>query len=555
MTVPMIILAVGSVAPAVPARSAAGWQNWLDPVGRRRTSDPEPPISPTVLTFAHPGSSSPVGVARSPGSLSASGRCRCAPPMRQPGHRRRPPDLYGNAFNETAVHAARHLARPGPGVRSTTAASTARSTGLAAAFGGRPAGGAGCRPASSARTPCRCSPAARRSSWRPAGSEVRLMIVVRFPWLTVLIALPARRRGRCWLAAAARPATTRPSGRAGVPRSPTLVSSSHVDRLLGVRTAGERAVPVRRDARRLDPGVRGHLRRRRRRHRARADRADRRCSCRSCSLRRPGTTRSRRGRTQAAGRSSRCCSLLEAIDHRGLRGHRRLPLLRAVRGHADPDVLPDRRVRRPAPRLRGGEVPPLLACSAGCSCSPRSSGSTSSPRPAGRRHVRLHRADRRPHDRPAARRSWLFLGFFIAFAIKAPLVPVPHLAARRRRRGAGRRRPLLVGVLDKVGTFGFLRFCLPLFPDASPAASRRLVIVLAVIGILYGALLAIGQKDMKRLVAYTSVSHFGFIALGHLRVHHPGPVAARPSTWSTTGSPPARCSSWSASHRPRAGRG
>ncbi|MBA3279183.1 MAG: NADH-quinone oxidoreductase subunit M, partial [Geodermatophilaceae bacterium] len=72
---------------------------------------------------------------------------------------------------------------------------------------------------------------------------------------------------------------------------------------------------------------------------------------------------------------------------------------------------------------------------------------------------------------------------------------------------------LLVGVLDKVGTFGFLRYCLPLFPDASRAFAPA-ILVLAVLGILYGALLAMGQTDMKRLVAYTSIAHFGFIALG-----------------------------------------
>ena len=72
---------------------------------------------------------------------------------------------------------------------------------------------------------------------------------------------------------------------------------------------------------------------------------------------------------------------------------------------------------------------------------------------------------------------------------------------------------LLVGVLDKVGTFGMIRFCLPLFPDAAKWATPA-IITLAVIGILYGALLAIGQTDMKRLIAYTSISHFGFIVLG-----------------------------------------
>jgi NADH-quinone oxidoreductase subunit M len=107
----------------------------------------------------------------------------------------------------------------------------------------------------------------------------------------------------------------------------------------------------------------------------------------------------------------------------------------------------------------------------------------------------------------------LFMGFFIAFAIKAPLWPVhtwlPDAAAESPPGGA----VLLVGVLDKVGTFGMIRLCLPLFPDASQWATP-VVLTLAVIGIIYGALLAIGQTDIKRLIAYTSISHFGFIVLG-----------------------------------------
>jgi NADH-quinone oxidoreductase subunit M len=107
----------------------------------------------------------------------------------------------------------------------------------------------------------------------------------------------------------------------------------------------------------------------------------------------------------------------------------------------------------------------------------------------------------------------LFLGFFIAFAIKAPLVPLhtwlPDAGAEAPIGGA----VLLVGVLDKVGTFGFIRYCLPLFPEASREFAPW-VLGLAVAGVLYAALLAMGQSDMKRLVAYTSVSHFGFIALG-----------------------------------------
>jgi NADH-quinone oxidoreductase subunit M len=107
----------------------------------------------------------------------------------------------------------------------------------------------------------------------------------------------------------------------------------------------------------------------------------------------------------------------------------------------------------------------------------------------------------------------LFLGFFVAFAIKAPLWPLhtwlPDAAAEAPPGGA----VLLVGVLDKVGTFGMLRFCLPLFPNAAKWATP-VIITLAVIGIIYGALLAIGQTDLKRLIAYTSISHFGFIVLG-----------------------------------------
>jgi NADH-quinone oxidoreductase subunit M len=108
---------------------------------------------------------------------------------------------------------------------------------------------------------------------------------------------------------------------------------------------------------------------------------------------------------------------------------------------------------------------------------------------------------------------WLFLGFFIAFAIKAPLVPfhtwLPDAGAEAPAGGAA----LLVGVLDKVGTFGFLRYCLPLFPNASRYFAP-VVLVLSVVGVLYAALVAMGQRDMKRLIAYTSVAHFGFIGLG-----------------------------------------
>jgi NADH-quinone oxidoreductase subunit M len=108
---------------------------------------------------------------------------------------------------------------------------------------------------------------------------------------------------------------------------------------------------------------------------------------------------------------------------------------------------------------------------------------------------------------------WLFLGFFIAFAIKAPLVPFHTWLPDTAGQAPAGALVLIVGVLDKIGTYGMIRFCLGLFPEASKWATP-VVITLAVIGIVYGAVLAIGQVDLKRLIAYTSISHFGFIALG-----------------------------------------
>jgi len=109
--------------------------------------------------------------------------------------------------------------------------------------------------------------------------------------------------------------------------------------------------------------------------------------------------------------------------------------------------------------------------------------------------------------------KWLFVSFFVAFAIKAPMFPVHTWLPDAAEQAPAGTSTLLVGVLDKVGTFGMLTLCLPLFPNASRWAAP-VVVALAVVSILYGALLAIGQQDMYRLVAYTSVSHFGFIVLG-----------------------------------------
>ncbi|MFJ9949223.1 NADH-quinone oxidoreductase subunit M [Kitasatospora sp. NPDC091207] len=107
----------------------------------------------------------------------------------------------------------------------------------------------------------------------------------------------------------------------------------------------------------------------------------------------------------------------------------------------------------------------------------------------------------------------LFLGFFFAFAVKAPLWPLHTWLPNAMGESTAGTAVLITAVVDKVGTFAMLRFCLGLFPDASKTFAPA-IMVLSVIGIIYGALLAIGQKDIKRLVAYASISHFGFIIMG-----------------------------------------
>lgn len=114
---------------------------------------------------------------------------------------------------------------------------------------------------------------------------------------------------------------------------------------------------------------------------------------------------------------------------------------------------------------------------------------------------------------PVVTERLLFLSFFLAFAIKAPMVPVhtwlPTVAESARTGTTA----LLVAVLDKIGTFGMLTLCLVLFPNAAKWAAP-VIIVFAVISVIYGALLAIGQENMLRLIAFTSVSHFGVMILG-----------------------------------------
>ncbi len=114
---------------------------------------------------------------------------------------------------------------------------------------------------------------------------------------------------------------------------------------------------------------------------------------------------------------------------------------------------------------------------------------------------------------PPGAQLWLFLAFALAFAIKVPLFPfhtwLPDAHVEAPTAGS----VLLAGVLLKMGTYGFLRFCLPLFPNAF-FDFVPLFSILALIGIIYGAMVAMMQKDVKSLVAYSSVSHLGFVMLG-----------------------------------------
>ena len=108
---------------------------------------------------------------------------------------------------------------------------------------------------------------------------------------------------------------------------------------------------------------------------------------------------------------------------------------------------------------------------------------------------------------------WIFLTFFIAFAIKAPLVPVHTWLPDTAEQATPGTSVLLIGILDKIGTFGMITLVLPIFPEASRWAAP-VILVLAVVSIIYGGLAAIAQDNLYRLISYTSVSHFGFMVLG-----------------------------------------
>lgn len=126
---------------------------------------------------------------------------------------------------------------------------------------------------------------------------------------------------------------------------------------------------------------------------------------------------------------------------------------------------------------------------------------------------------------PVTAERWIFVAFFIAFAVKAPLFPLHTWLADTTEHATPPTSVLLVCVLDKIGTYAMLRFCLGIFPGASDWATP-VVVAMALISIVYGAFLAIGQDNLLRLIGLTSLSHFGFITLGIFVISANGSSAA-----------------------------
>lgn len=116
---------------------------------------------------------------------------------------------------------------------------------------------------------------------------------------------------------------------------------------------------------------------------------------------------------------------------------------------------------------------------------------------------------------------WLFLAFAAAFAIKVPMWPLHSWLPDAHVEAPTAGSVILAGILLKMGTYGFLRFNLSMFPEASIRLAPWIA-VLAVIGILYGAMVSYAQKDVKKLVAYSSVSHLGFVMLGLFAINAQG---------------------------------
>src|SRR3546814_777723 len=117
------------------------------------------------------------------------------------------------------------------------------------------------------------------------------------------------------------------------------------------------------------------------------------------------------------------------------------------------------------------------------------------------------------HHFPAQMQIWLWLAFFASFAVKVPMWPVHTWLPDAHVEAPTAGSVILAGVLLKMGGYGFLRFSLPMMPEAS-AFFAPLVFTLSVVAIVYTSLVALAQEDMKKLIAYSSVAHMGFVTIG-----------------------------------------
>ncbi len=122
---------------------------------------------------------------------------------------------------------------------------------------------------------------------------------------------------------------------------------------------------------------------------------------------------------------------------------------------------------------------------------------------------------------PYTMQMWLFWAFFAAFAVKVPMWPVHTWLPDAHTEAPTAGSVILAAILIKMGAYGFLRFSLPLFPEAS-VAMTPVMLTLSVIAIIYGAVICLGQTDLKRLIAYSSVSHMGFVTLGIFALNSQG---------------------------------
>ena len=146
---------------------------------------------------------------------------------------------------------------------------------------------------------------------------------------------------------------------------------------------------------------------------------------------------------------------------------------------------------------------------------------------------------------PRAMQTWLWLAFFASFAVKLPMWPVHTWLPDAHVEAPTAGSVILAGILLKMGGYGFLRFSLPMFPDASELFAP-FVFTLSLIAIVYTSLVALAQEDMKKLIAYSSVAHMGYVTLGIFTFTHVRASKAASSRCSPTASFPARCSCASA---------